>query len=171
MKKYEREIRELLEKIDDFVPETAIAEREREAKKKVTGVMPTPPNPIPIRPQSRQTFTQWLRARNLSGAWAFIIFGFACLVVALIINQELPQFKIVAQVLGIVAAVAYLLPLLLRFFWGRDVNSDPKYWRGQAVEEEPMFKWGNVKQWFGRNRRKSNSKTNYWNDRNSSNRW
>ena len=169
MKKYEQEIRELLDKLENFVPETPATEREREPKKKVVGVMPPAPKPIPLRLSPTARFSRWLRQRNISMGWVFIIFSFSCVIAGLIIHQMLPSLNVLAQILAIVGAVSYLVPVLLRFFTGRDVNSDPKYWRGQMLEDEPVFNWSKVRQWLGGNKR--NRSSNSWNDRNRSNRW
>ena len=172
MKKYEQEIRELLDKLENFVPETTASEREREAKKKVVGVMPPAPKPLSPRGRGRTGggFGQWLRAHNLSVGIGYLIMSFGLLVVALIINQQAPSgFKIIAQILAVVAAVIYLLPIILRVFMGRDINSDGKYWRGQSVEEEPIVNLAKLRQRFGK--RGGNGNSNSSNDRNRSNRW
>lgn len=172
MKKYEQEIRELLDKLENFVPETTASEREREAKKKVMGVMP-PTSIKPLSPRDRSRaggFGQWLRAHNLNVGIGYLIMSFGLLIVALIINQQAPpSFRIVAQVLGVVAAIIYILPVVLRVFTGRDVNAEGKYWRENSVEEEPIVNLAKLRQRFGK--KGSNGNSNSSNDRNRSNRW
>ncbi len=171
MKKHEREIREILEKMDSFLPDSPPVERgEREPKKKVVGVMPPAPRPIPIRKSSSARFTAWLREHKISTALACIIGGFALVIAGLIIWQNF-RINWLAQALVIAGAICYLLPVFMRFFTGRDLNdgeNNSAYWRGQPVDEG--FSWQTVKSWFQGRRR--NSKKDPWNDRNNrNNRW
>jgi len=156
MKKHEREIRELLEKMDTFLPDNPTperSEREKEPKKKVVGVMPPAPRPIPIRPSQSVRFSKWLRAHKISTALACIIGGFALVITGLIINEFVARQNSsllwVGQVFVAAGAILYLVPVLARFFSGRDLNDSddgPKYWRGQATNEG--FSWQSVQRWF-----------------------
>jgi hypothetical protein len=176
MKKYEQEIRELLEKMDTFVPDASPAEREREAKKKAVGVMPAAPIPITSRQLQSKGLSQWLRSHNISAGLAYLILSFGLVITGLILRQQVDPnniLVIVAQVLGIIGIILYLMPIILRIVYGRDVNNtDTKYWRGQPVLQEPIINWSKLMQkiGFGKNNKpKNNSST--WNDRNRSNRW
>lgn len=173
MKKHEREIRELLEKMDNFLPDNPPVERterEREPKKKVVGVMPPAPRPIPIRKKSSPGFGAWLRAHKISTALSCTILAFALAITGLIIGSN---FRVtwLAQAFIAAGGIVFLLPLLFRFFTGRDLNDNvdsSQYWRGQALNDSG-FTWQTVKGWFGRNRRPKNTS---WNDRNNRNqRW
>jgi hypothetical protein len=165
MKKHEREIRELLEKMDNFLPDSPPAERsEREPKKKVVSVMPPSPRPIPIRKKSSFNLGAWLREHKISTGLACLILGFALVISGLIVWEN---FRVLwlAQALIAAGAIVYLLPVLLRFFTGRDLNDSndgPKYWRSQQLDSG--FSWQNIRRWFqGRKRRPSNDP---WNDPN-----
>ncbi|MEI6045869.1 MAG: hypothetical protein WCS37_16090 [Chloroflexota bacterium] len=170
MKKHEREIRELLDKMDNFLPDSPPVERgEREPKKKVVSVMPPVPQPIPIRKKSAFTPGAWLREHKISTGLACLILGFALVISGLIVWQNFPVLRWLAQALVAGGAIVYLLPVLLRFFTGRDLNDSndgPKYWRGQSLDTG--FSWQNVRRWFqGRKRRPNNDP---WNERKRNNR-
>ncbi|MDB5083030.1 MAG: hypothetical protein JWP00_4954 [Chloroflexi bacterium] len=178
MKKYEREIREILEKMDTFVPETPPAEKERsrereqerEPRKRPVGVMP--PQPIPIRPRrsALSRFNQWLAAHHISLSFRLMLGGLGLVIVALILLEYLPAMGWLAQLVGALGAFVFLSPVLLRFFRGRDLDSDSgnQYWRGQVVESE-NFSWNSLRTWMGGRRKKPNRDP--WNDRNRKNRW
>jgi hypothetical protein len=180
MKKHEREIRELLEKMDNFLPDNPPADRgaaEREPKKKVVGVMQPAPRPIPIR-QSRSTRLRgWLREHRISTGLACIIGGFGLVIVGLIVKEFLGKQSaglLIAEILVAAGAILFLFPIFLRFFTGRDI-SDPdsgtQYWRGQALDDSG-FTWQTVKRWF-QGRKRPTRTNNPWNnnDRNRNNRW
>jgi hypothetical protein len=174
MKKHEREIRELLEKMDSFLPDSPPVERterEREPKKKVVGVMPPAPRPIPIRKKPSARFGSWLRAHKISTALACVILAFALAVTGLIIGSNFRSVWL-AQAFIAAGAIVFLLPLLVRFFTGRDLNDDvdgSQHWRGQPLDDSG-FSWQTVKGWFQKNRRRPS--IDPWNDRNNRNpRW
>lgn len=175
MKKHEREIRELLEKMDTFLPDNPPAERaEREPKKKVVGVMPPAPRPIPIRKSSSARFGSWLREHKISTGLACIMGGFALVIGGLIVREFLGRQNpglLVAQLMVAAGAIVFLIPVFMRFFTGRDLsdsNDGPKYWRGQAIDDG--FGWQSIRRWF--QSRKRPSKKDQWNDRNNrNNRW
>lgn len=174
MKKHEREIRELLEKMDTFLPDNPPAERgEREPKKKVVGVMPPAPRPIPIRKSSSARFSSWLREHKISTGLACIMGGFVLVISGLIVREFIGRQNpglLVAQVFVAAGAILFLTPVFLRFFTGRDLSDSsdgPKMWRGQTVDEG--FSWQSIRRWFqGRKRR---TKNDPWNDKNRNNRW
>jgi hypothetical protein len=176
MKKYEREIREILEKMDTFVPESPPADKERsrdreperEPRKRPVGVMP--PQPIPIRPRrsALSRFNQWLAAHHVSLSFRLMLSGLGLVIVALVVNEYLPNMTWLAQLIGALGAFVFVSPVLMRFFRGRDVDSGPQIWRGQAVESD-HFSWESLRNWLGGRRRKSSRDP--WNDRNRKNRW
>ncbi len=176
MKKYEREIREILEKMDTFVPENPPAEKERnrdreperEPRKRSVGVMP--PQPVPIRPRrsALSRFNQWLSAHQIGFSFRLMMAGLGLVIVALIISEYRPGMPWLAQLIGAIGAFVFVSPVLLRFFRGRDVDSGPQSWRGQVVESD-HFSWNSLRTWLG-GRRKKSSRTP-WNDRNRNNRW
>jgi len=176
MKKYEREIREILEKMDTFVPESPPADKERsrdreperEPRKRPVGVMP--PQPIPIRPRrsALSRFNQWLAAHHVSLSFRLMLGGLGLVIVALVVNEYLPNMTWLAQLIGAIGAFVFVSPVLMRFFRGRDVDSGPQFWRGQAVESD-HFSWESLRNWLGGRRRKSSRDP--WNDRNRKNRW
>jgi hypothetical protein len=177
MKKYEREIREILEKMDTFVPETPPAEKERsrdreperEPRKRPVGVMP--PQPIPIRPRHSafSRFNQWLAAHNVSFSFRLMLAGLGLVIAALIVHEYLPAMSWLAQLLGALGALVFLSPVLFRFFRGRDLDSSgTDYWRGQPVDST-NFSWNSLRSWVGGRRKKSSRDP--WNDRNPKNRW
>ncbi len=176
MKKYEREIRDLLESMDSFVPDGPAQEkertREREPEREVRRTRPVgvmPPQPIPIRPR-RSFFArlgQWLTEHHVGLSLRLMLSGLGLVIIALIIRQNFGNSVVwLAQIIGAVGALVFIAPVLVRFFKGRDLDNsnDPQYWRGQAVESE-HFSWGSLKKWLGGgNRRKG--KNNPWEDRN-----
>jgi len=177
MKKYEREIREILEKMDTFVPETPPAEKERnrdreperEPRKRSVGVMP--PQPIPIRPHrsALYRFNQWLSAHQIGFSFRLMLGGLGLVIVALIINEYLPGMPWLAQLIGAIGAFVFVSPVLLRFFRGRDMDANgQQFWRGQSVESD-HFSWNSLRNWLGGRRKKSSRDP--WNDRNRNNRW
>ncbi|HEX2911136.1 MAG TPA: hypothetical protein VH186_10040 [Chloroflexia bacterium] len=180
MKKYEREIRELLEKMESFVPENPTGEkervrdrepeRERESRKRSVGVMP--PQPIPIRPRRSNTsnFSAWLNEHHVSVSLRWMLAGLGLVIVAMIIAENFGGLLWLAQLVGAIGGIVFLSPVLIRFFKGRDLDDGQQYWRGQAVGSDG-FSWTNVKSWFrgrGRGNRRSNDP---WNNRNRNNRW
>lgn len=175
MKKYEREIREILEKMDTFVPETPPAEKERnrdreperEPRKRLVGVMP--PQPVPIRPRrsALYRFNQWLTAHKIGLSFRLMLTGLGLVIVALIINEYLPGMPWLAQLIGAIGAFVFVSPVLIRFFRGRDLDGGQQYWRGQTVESD-HFSWNSLRNWLGGRRKSSRDP---WNDRNRKNRW
>lgn len=174
MKKYEREIRDLLENLDSFVPDGPPPEkerpREREPEREVRRTRPVGvmPQPVPIRPRRSLggRINEWLTEHHVGAGLRWMLAGIGLLVVAMIIWQNFPGIGWVAQIIGALGGLVFLSPLLVRFFAGKDLDNDNQsYWRGQAVSDD-KFNWNSVKSWFGR--KKPNDP---WNDRNKRNRW
>jgi hypothetical protein len=173
MKKYEKEIREILEKMDSFVPEAPPQEkeREREPKKKPTNIgilHPVPPRPIRAKQSFGTRFRNWLRTNNITGSLAYLVGGFALMIAGLIILENFRGITIVAQLLVLAGFICYIAPIFIRFFGGDpDRGSSPKYWRGMEVEHESVFTWKKFKGLFTGKR--GRDKNDPWNNRN--NRW
>ena len=177
MKKYEREIREILEKMDTFVPESPPAEKERsrdreperEPRKRPVGVMP--PQPIPIRPRrsALSRFNQWLASHHVSLSFRLMLGGLGLVIVALIVN-EYTSLTWVAQLIGAIGAFVFISPVLLRFFRGKDLDGGAQYWRGQAVESD-HFSWNSLRNWLGGRRKNPRDPWNDRNRKNNNNRW
>lgn len=179
MKKYEREIRELLDKMDVFVPENPGQEKdrsrdkepEREPRKRSVGVMP---QPTPIRPRrsAASRFGQWLTDNHVNTSMRLMLGGLGLVIIAFVILQLLGSpWLWLAQLLGALGGFLFVSPVLLRFFGGKDVDSGPQYWRGQAVEND-SFSWRSFRNWLGGRRNRNNKRGNDpWNDRNRNNRW
>jgi len=170
MKKYEKEIREILDKMDSFVPEAPAQEREREKepKKKPTNVsvMPvTPPRPIRPKTTTSTRFRQWLRDHKITGSLAYLIFGFFFMICGMISMQNFGSVHIVGEVLVLLGFVLYIAPVFIRFFgYGAMLNDDPQFWRGELVNREPMFSWKNLKSLItGKRKGRDNDP---WNKRN-----
>ncbi len=164
MKRHEREIRELLEKMDSFLPDSPPQERasEREPKKKVVGVMPPAARPIPIRKSNSARFGAWLREHHIGAGLTCIILAFVLAIGGMIVLQNFRGAAIVGQIMVAVGALLFLYPILFRFFAGRDMNDSsegPKYWRGQSVDDG--FSWQTVRRWFqSRNRPNNRNRQN-----------
>jgi hypothetical protein len=181
MKKYEREIRDLLEKMENFVPENPTPEkerpREREPEREVrrqrpVGVMP--PQPIPIRPRRSffSRFGEWLDAHHVGLSLRLMLGGLGLVIIALIVRQNFgASWTWPAQILAAVGGIVFLMPVLVRFFRGKDIDNGPQYWRGQVVESE-HFSWNSLRNWLGGKRnRRNNRNNNPWNDRDRRGRW
>ncbi|MBN9391387.1 MAG: hypothetical protein J0I20_25375 [Chloroflexi bacterium] len=178
MKKYEREIREILEKMDTFVPDSPPAEKERnrdreperEPRKRSVGVMP--PQPVPIRPRRSATyrFNQWLTSHHIGFSFRLMLAGLGLVIVALIINEYLPGMPWLAQLIGAIGAFVFVSPVLIRFFRGRDLDNDQKYWRGQVVESD-SFSWSSLRNWLGGRRKSSRDPWKNNNRNRNNNRW
>ncbi len=179
MKKYEREIRDLLDKLDTFVPESPAPDKERnrdreperEPRKRSVGVMPA--QPIPIRPRrSRMSgFSQWLTEHKVNSSLRLMLTGLGLVILALIIheNVRLQSLTWMVQLLGAIGGLVFLSPVLIRFFRGTSLDSDAnQYWRGQSVESE-HFSWSSLKNWFGSRRGSKGPGKDPFKDRN--NRW
>jgi hypothetical protein len=174
MKKYEREIRDLLEKMENFVPENPTPEkerpREREPEREVrrqrpVGVMP--PQPIPIRP--RRSFLtrvgQWLDTHHVGLALRLMLVGLAFVITGLIILDNFgPGWAWLAQGLAALGGLIFLTPVLVRFFRGRDIESGSQYWRDQVVESD-SFSWNSLRNWFGGKNKQRKGNKNPWDDR------
>ncbi len=163
MKKYEKEIREILEKMDSFVPEAPAPEREREKepKKKPTNVsvMPvTPPRPIRPKTTTYTRFRQWLRDHKITGSLAYLIFGFFFMICGMIALQNFGSVRIVGEVLVLVGFALYIAPVFIRFFgFGAMLNDEPQFWRGDMVNRDPIFSWKNLKGLFTGKRNRGNN--------------
>ncbi len=178
MKKYEREIRDLLDKMDTFVPETPTPDKERsrdreperEPRKRSVGVMP--PQPIPIRPRrsASSRFGQWLADHQVSIALRYMLGGVGLVIAALIIAQNFKDLLWLSQLLGAVGGLLFLAPVLIRFFKGKDLDEGPQHWRGETVGNE-HFSWSSMKKWFGGRRKRNKGTNDPWNDRNRGGRW
>ncbi|MEI7553716.1 hypothetical protein [Candidatus Chlorohelix sp.] len=172
MKKYEKEIREILEKMDTFIPETPSQEkeREREPKRKPTptniGVLqPMPPRPIRAKHSFGAGFGKWLREHKITGSLAYLIFGFFFIILGLMVSENFSSIQIVAQLLALTGLALYIAPIFIRFFGGNpDKDSTTQYWRGDLVEQDSVFTWKKLKSLIrgGRNRGKNDP----WNRRN-----
>ncbi len=181
MKKYEREIRELLDKLDTFVPDSPATEKERpkerEPEREVrrprpVGVMP--PQPIPIRPRRSMMsrIGTWLTEHQIGMSLRLMLGGLGLVIVALIIRQYTgSSLNWLSQLLAAAGAIVFLTPVLMRFFRGKSLDGDSTaYWRGQSVESE-HFSWGSFRKWIGGNKRNRRNKNNPWDDRNRPGRW
>ena len=175
MKKYEREIREILEKMDTFVPESPPAEKERsrdreperEPRKRSVGVMPPQPTPIRAKRSALSRFNQWLAAQHVSLSFRLMLSGLGLVIVALIVHEYLPGLTWMAQLIGAIGAFVFVSPVFLRFFRGKDLDSGTQFWRGQTTESD-HFSWASLRNWFGGRKKSSRDP---WNDRNHKNRW
>lgn len=166
MKKYEREIRELLEKMDAFVPDSPTPEkerirerepeREREPRRPVISVMPTQ-QPIPIRPRRTavQRLMKWFTDHQVNKGLQIMLAGLVLVILALIIRQNIPDAKWVAQIIGAIGGIIFAGPVILRFLRGKDLDDGPKMWRGQQTETED-FSWSGLRRWFGKGSDKKN---------------
>lgn len=172
MKKYEQEIRELLEKMDreSFVQENPAGERERDARRKAAGVVPPAPRPLRPKQSAGQRFSGWLADHNINRGFAWMLGGYAVAIVGMILWGEVirtnSQFWIV-QVLLAVGGLMFLAPVVFRFFTGQDISNGPKVWRGEVVNDEPIFTWRKLKQLLGggRNKGRGNGGRDPWNNR------
>ena len=177
MKKYEREIRELLDKMDTFVPENPTPEKERnrereperEPRKRPVGVMP--PQPIPIRSKrpAPTGFRQWLLDHKIGPSMQMILGGLLLVVLALIVWQQ-THIDWLAQLLGTLGGLVFLGPVLVRFFGGKYMDEDGQYWRGQQVGEGG-FNWAMMRGWFGKKRRPKNPTRSTKDPWNNNKRW
>ena len=161
MKKYEREIRELLDNLDAFVPEGSPSEkdkenkdrnreREPEVRKRPVGVMPPQPIPINSRRPKSGGLRHWLTEHNVSTALQLMVGGLLLVAVAFIITDLAGNSWLwLAQIVGAIGGIVFLSPLLIRFFTGSSIGEDSQqYWRGQPIETE-SFSWDSVKRMFG----------------------
>lgn len=178
MKKYEREIRDLLEQLDTFVPDNPAPDKERsrdreperEPRKRSVGVMPPQP-PIPIRSRRSTTsrFSQWLTNAKVSAGLRMMLGGLFLVILALVIAQNFRDLTPIAQIIGAIGGMVFLMPVLFRFFRGKEMDSGPDYWRGQEVQSE-SFSWSSLRTWWrGRGNRRGGNDP--WNDRNRKNRF
>ncbi len=172
MKKYEREIRELLDKLDTFVPENPTPDKERsrerereperETRKRPVGVMP--PQPVPIRPRlSPYTrFRRWLETSRVSVSLQFMVGGLLILALALMVLEFGGGSMLwLAQLIGAIGGLVFLWPIGARFFTGQDLDEHTQdNWRGQPTGGKRGFKFS---RWFRGNKSKN---PNDWNDRN-----
>lgn len=173
MKKYEQEIRELLEKMDreSFVQENPTGERERDPRRKVVGVVPPAPRPLRPKQTIRQRFTHWLADHNINRGLAWMLGGYAVAISGMVLAGEVlrnnASFFWIVQVLLAIGGLMFLTPVAVRFFTGQDINNNAKTWRGEVVNDEPIFTWSKVKQWFssGRNNNGRGGGRDPWNNR------
>jgi hypothetical protein len=170
MKKYEKEIREILEKMDTFIPETPSQEkeREREPKKKPTNIgvlQPMPPRPIRAKQSFGSGFNKWLRDNKITGSLAYLISGFFFIILGLMVRENFSSIQIVAQLLVLTGFVLYIAPIFIRFFGGNpDKDSSTQYWRGDLVEHDSVFTWQKLKSLISGGRKRGGNDP--WNRRN-----
>ncbi len=167
MNKYEKEIRELLEKMENFVPDTPAQEPDREPKRKPTNIsVMQSAQPRPLRPKARTSsrFRQWLREHNITGSLAYLIAGFAFMIAGMITLQYFSNVRIVSEVLVLAGFVLYVAPIFVRFFGGDVDSSGPAMWRGEAINNDSMFTWKRLKGLFGG--RRGGGGNDPWNRRN-----
>lgn len=176
MKKYEKEIREILDKMDSFVPDVPAQEKEREKepRRKPTniGVIQPPPPPRPIRAkQSAGTrFRAWLRANNITGSLGYQMLGFVFLIGSLMLLENVRNISIIAQILALIGFALYISPLAIRFFGGNpDRDPSNKTWRGSVIENDSIFTWKKLKSVF--TSKPDKPKNDPWNKNNRNNRW
>ena len=154
MKKYEREIREILEKMDSFVNESPSQERDRELKRKPTniGVMSqTTPRPIFPKMRASDRLKKWMREHSITGNLSYMLLGFIFMISGLMVLDLLggAVFTFLAQVLVLIGFGLYVAPVFIRFFGGgkRPFNGS-QIWRGEIVQDEPVFTWKKLKGWI-----------------------
>jgi hypothetical protein len=177
MKKFEKEIRDLLDNLDNFVPDgpppdkERAREREREPEREVRKTRPVGvmPQPVPIRPKRTTSgrLNAWLTEHHIGRGLRWMLGGLLVVCAAMVIGQlSNGSLLWLAQIVGAIGGLMFLAPLFSRFFKGKEMDEGPQYWRGQAVEND-SFSWGSVKGWFNRGKRDKNN----WDDRNRRNRW
>jgi hypothetical protein len=159
MKKYEQEIRELLEKIekDNFVGDGKDGKRPENANPNENRYRNAPP-PRPIRPKQKNTARvgNWMNTHGVYRAGMYMIIGYSVVIAGLTFREfsggnTSSLFWLVQLIVGI-GGLLFLAPAVIRFFTGRSVDNQPKMWRGEFVNDEPAFTWQKVKGWFGGNR-------------------
>lgn len=178
MKKYEQEIRELLEKMDreSFVADATKTDRPpNENKYRTTGTVPPAPRPIRPKQSNPARVGKWMTDHKIYRSGIYMIVGFCLVIAGMVLRSEILRdnsslFWLV-QLIVAVGVLIFLAPTVLRFFTGRDVDAAPKTWRGDmVVNDEPIFTWQKVKGWFGggkNNRRGGGGNTGRdpWNNR------
>jgi hypothetical protein len=156
MKKYEKEIRDLLEKIEkeSFIPETPKSDRPSDSRSRTS----PPPPPRPIRPKQSNTARvgKWMNDHGVYRSGMYMMIGYFLVIGALVINTEFIRgagsLYWLVQAMAALGGILFIAPVVTRFFTGRSMDTQPKMWRGEFINDEPAFTWQKVKQWFSGNR-------------------
>ena len=130
MQRYEREIREILEKLDTFVTETPPEHKdrsrerglERDPHSRPVGVPHLSSSPSHTRFPTLSRSTEWLTSRKVSFYFRLMLGGLGLVLVALLINEYLPNLTWVVPLVGGLGAFIFISPVLARFFRDRDLD-------------------------------------------------
>lgn len=138
--KVQREIEELLDRLDNFVPEDRLASKIQKRRRAETG-----PGPIE---------RAWKRVSRLSLGQAMLA-GLALIVISWIFRSPLGSFASPVMIVGIVLVIGAFVLSVVNGDSRRTITGgrQEKRWRGQVIDYSEPSTASRIRDWFRRRRR------------------